>query len=198
MRYWYLFCAVLLWACNDKPADVSKVKDEMADRQILRVTPGQLSALVYKKGAKFSQIVENLLNAQLLTAIDGSICNERNIAQLDTLQKKYMVKIERHSIEESKKNQAEWSIVDAYLYNTENKLALEDNIQRLGDTAYLFTRPIVLKQKECLRCHGDQKSDDLPIDLSHKKANEFIGVWSIVFNKKELIKSLQLKELKAL
>ena len=62
-------------------------------------------------------------------------------------------------------NAKEASLWEAYQYNISKGLPLEDNVQKLGDSALLYTVPI-------------------------QQADSLTGMWSIAFEKRAIVSEL--------
>jgi hypothetical protein len=100
-------------------------------------------------------------------------------------------------------NAMEKQLLDAYQYNQENKLPLENNVQKSGTEQMLFTSPILLNNTVCLKCHGKVGSDLTEQDYQNLQAtynmdglvnyslNQPMAIWSILFQRKALVKSIQ-------
>jgi hypothetical protein len=135
LLFFILFTSFLV-SCGDQKIDTTKARLEMESREIKRISEGE--------------IVEKAL------AIGNDISNELTIEKDPALG--FMI----HPLnQETKsvslltfKNLQSWSgggkraqIYDAYLYNAENNIASETNVQILeGDTSILYTRPAYLRR----------------------------------------------------
>ena len=100
-------------------------------------------------------------------------------------------------------------LLDAYHYNAENKLALEPNVQILPEGDLLYTKPIVLNDQMCLRCHGTPLQDIGAADwamlqaaypqdkATGYKTGDLRGMWVVKLPKESLVKSIGQKPKKA-
>src|SRR5690606_28580791 len=92
------------------------------------------------------------------------------------------------------------AILEAYSYNFENNLPLEENIQRIEGEVLLYNKPIIINNPVCLNCHGNI-SAEVPANVSALlselypsdkatgyKINDLRGMWSIRIPQKELIR----------
>jgi hypothetical protein len=96
-------------------------------------------------------------------------------------------------------NKFEKELYDAYLYNEEHKLPMDDNLQDTKNGFMLYTKPIVLNQQNCMTCHAEgstllpmlQKAYPKSVVFNLKKGS-LIGMWSISMSQQEIIKRLKL------
>jgi hypothetical protein len=136
----------------------------------------------------------------------AAYCQVGRLSKADSLSQRYAASLKRSSLRDlspsSPLTAKERQVLDAYLYNAENKLEQRPNVQRLGDQALLYTSPILLQETVCLRCHGEAGKDITPGDfqklttrykldsLVNRQANDLLGMWRIFFNKKKMIQNL--------
>jgi hypothetical protein len=74
------------------------------------------------------------------------------------------------------------------LYNAQNNLPQNTNIQKLtGDTLFFFTAPVLIND-ELLKIDS----------LKNRKKGDLLGVWGITFSKREVIRKIDIKNLKNL
>ena len=115
---------------------------------------------------------------QLIAALQEAIANEGvpaairfcNVHALPILQDvsdKYNVEIRRVSNDyrnpADKPLDYEEGILDTYVYNGENDIANEPNIQKIeGGEILLFTKAIMIPNALCLNCHGQAGSEISP------------------------------------
>ena len=208
------FIAVLI-SCGGEQSqlDSESLKEEMSNREIKRISESDIMQRAYELGDEVATQAQIALGSKLKTAMqDGGpvsaieFCNVNAYPLLDSLRLKYQVSIKRASFRtrnpQDSPTEMEALLLEAYQYNVENSLELKDNLQKLGDTAILFSRPIVLNNAMCLNCHGESGSEIS--DETLKKLEEFYpednardhklgdlrGMWSIVFERKNLVLDL--------
>ncbi len=141
---------------------------------------------------------EGLVNA-------ARFCQLNQLSATDSLEKEYAVEIKRIRFigqpVSVKLNNKEKELLDAYQYSVQNNQPVDPNVQQ-NDTYMLYTAPISLSNQMCLKCHGSvgkelsQKdwealSAKYSLDsLVNLKPNQTIAIWSLLFDKKELVKRI--------
>jgi len=154
---------LFLTQCDKKP-DTTGYRKELKDRELMRVTEGQLNEYAFAKGKLILDSLEKSTNIPTINSTASSF--------IDTLYIEYKVGVSVKQIHNLSKACKAYQVLDAYSYNTKNKIVNEDNIQKLagGDTI-LFTRAIEIK-------------------------DTLWGMWMVSMPKKELIKRITLKDIK--
>ncbi len=141
-----IFALAVLAACEESDQrTMSKFKSEMEDRKLQRITPGQFINFATQIG----KIV-----------LDTTEVNKKLIESIDSV---YGITIYTASPQSIKPDTKLAGITEAYLYNIENKLPLDDNLQKQDDTTLLYTRPVIYN-------------------------NSLAGITVALMNKKKLIK----------
>lgn len=130
-------CALIIWSfaffsCSEQqvPGANKDFRDEMETRKLTRVTEGQLMDFAFKLGTRIFDTLDKDTSKVLLKSIQekyNSSITYKYVDKLDTASKEY-------------------EIYEAYLYNVINNLPLEDNIQKIGESDILFTRPVINKK----------------------------------------------------
>ena len=145
-----LGCLIFFWtaACRGSLSEEDKnaIREEMESREIKRISEGAIMEAAFAKGRKLRSILQQP--------------NE----QTDSLEVLYSAEIE-HLSRGSDMNAKEASLWEAYQYNISKGLPLEDNVQKLGDSALLYTVPI-------------------------QQADSLTGMWSIAFEKRAIVSEL--------
>jgi hypothetical protein len=213
-----LFVTILyMSACDDtgnRGIDSQEVKQEIRNREIKYITQPQIIDATSKRGPLIADTLQQALIRQMQQAIAGNTlveaakyCNLQQLAPYDKLQKVYTVTIKRVRLRGQPLgqplNEMEKQVLEAYQYNQENKLPLENNVQKSGAEQLLFTSPILVNNTVCLKCHGKVGNDLTEQDyqslqaaykmdgLTNYSLNEPMAIWSILFQRKALIKSIQ-------
>jgi len=164
---------------QNQQIDREAIKKEMEQREIKRLLPADLVEGAYQRGdllaAKAEKLIlqdqqsfSSLLDSQALNAVDS-------LAQAEDVQIRWVDQA-NDSVRLDNKEQQLW---EAYQYNVENSLPLDDNVQRLGDEEYLYTKPLLLN------AHLGKKLNGRVADTA-----AFLGMWSIRITKKSLIRSM--------
>jgi hypothetical protein len=159
----FLFFATIslsIISCDKRP-DTTGYKQELKDREVMRVTDGQLTQFAFKKGTIIADSIQNLEKI-------GASVN----SFVDFFKSQYFIDIQLLNKIPIDTVSKIYQVYDAYLYNTQNGIACEDNLQKIagGDTL-LFSRAIIT-------------------------GKELKGLWLIKMPKKELIKRITLKDIK--
>ena len=181
--------AVFLAACSipDRVGDTKELVQEMKDNQIKRVTGGQLTEIVDNWGKKIVRDVERELVRKLTKSPNevASICQLKNLPVADSLRELYAVEIRLFGAKDLKNSlisAKEQEVLGAFMYNSQNNIPPVDNIQRLGDTAYVYNAAIESSSLVCQKCF-----DNKPVAFA---------VWSVVFSKREVIRRVDAKSLR--
>ncbi|WP_266362395.1 hypothetical protein [Tellurirhabdus rosea] len=177
-----LFC---LTSCNPEPTQNSKaLAQEMADRKIKRVTGAQVASVVDEWGASIVASAQKALAAELAKNPDTSLCRPDKLTSVQKLEKLYAAKIELVGASDVKSPilpAKEREVLDAYLYNAEQKLPQSTNVQKIADSLFVYNAAVPADNPICKTC-------------SDNAALPFV-VWRIVFNRKEVIRRINTKAL---
>lgn len=216
INYFISVCLLIsLFGCGleNQRVQSESVKEEMKNREIKRISEAQILEKANELGNLIALKSQEILSKNLINKIESNnindaivFCNENSSSLIDSLRNKYGVTIKRVSLKnrnpENQPNELESQIIDAYLYNIENNIELSDNVQILENKVY-FTRPITIQGELCLKCHGtigkeinevtQLKIKELyPNDKAvNYHLNDFRGVWSIIFEKENVVKAIQ-------
>ncbi len=189
MKPYSLFCSfalsLLSLACNPERVQYTDaLKQEMADKKIKRVTIPQLTDAVDEWGEQIAKVAQNELTTKLKAGGDPkALCRLNGLPKTRALAKKYAIDIQllgAADVKNPRLSQKEREIVDAYLYNAENKLAQTSNIQRIDDTLYVYNSPVPVDNLICQTCFGDQPQP--------------LAVWRLAFHKREIIRHINVKK----
>jgi len=217
LRIIYIFLiSLFIDACSDSQADKldsKSIKEQMDERKIHRVKPAD----ILNQTATTGKLIINKINKKYIENIKDQIqsksfeesikqCNI-NLPIKDSLQKYLMGKIKRLSLKGKLPphlNKKEIEMWDAYRYNVENKIPIKENSQHLGDSLMLYTSGIIINDQVCLKCHGNiekdisinnfkilKKSFPQMDSLVNYKMNDAIGIWSLLIDKKSIIKKIR-------
>lgn len=187
--------------------------EELANRELKKVSDADIMQAAYARGKGISSAAQTSIFAALQEQIDAEgiqnalkFCNTKAYPLTDSIAAATGAEIRRVSLKTRNKSNApdslESMLLDSYLYNVENNLALDDNIQKVDEEYLLYTKPIVLNNPLCLQCHGDVGKDISAENYETIKSlypqdaaigynvGDFRGMWSIKLSKKKLIKAL--------
>jgi membrane-associated HD superfamily phosphohydrolase len=187
MKYWIsILAGLLLMACNER-IDTKAYKEELKTRQIKRVSSEQVTALSDIWGKNIVRILNQRMGSNTAA---------------DSLAKRYVAQIRLLSVGQlagTTLDATQRQILEAYQYNAQNNIPQTDNVQKLnGGEQMLFTSPVIWNE-QLAKLSPSQKTDlakRYALDsLSYRKVGDWIGIWSIVFDKKELIRRTDAKAL---
>ena len=206
---------LVLVSCNleeDKVEDAKRLKFEMENRKLKKISEAEIFTLAYSKGDEIVKRVGDSLKTHLIGAIkNGGVleaikyCNVEAMPLTSKISKHLFAKIRRVShknrnIENAPNTDLEKQILEAYQYNVDNKESVASNVQ-ISDDLILYTSPIMVGPL-CLNCHGieelDMEKENITLlkelypngKAMGYKAGELRGMWSVTFDKKEFIKNM--------
>lgn len=187
----YILISALLTfsvSCNpDRVQYNEQLKQQMADMRIKRVTNADLSEAVDSWGAQIVTIAEresaekwkDIRNKEVTRE---SLCNLSTLPKTQALAKRYGMTISLLSaadVKNPKLAKKEQEVLDAYLYNAEQKLPQSSNIQPIGDSLFVYNAALspghIFNQ-----CVGGQ--------------TPALAVWRLAFPKREVIRHLNAKK----
>ena len=187
----YILLLILAISACDSGGRVEQTKEltkEIKASQIKRVTNTQLVYSANEWGKKIAQIAEKSLNAEIEKNPESGkeFCkNVSGIPVIAALEKEYGVKVEllgKRDVKSSRLDPKERELLDAYLFSSKGKITAGDNLQQLGDTLLVYNAPLPGESLICKIC-----SDNAEVPFS---------VWRLLFNKKDIIRKLDAKQLK--
>lgn len=148
----------LLYACGDQARlDTRRVREGMNERKIKRITAAELQEAAFEYGDTAATLLAAALNQTPTTATS---CTPAFNTVNDSLYKLYgtfgyRVKL---SAPPSALKELKWDQVwDSYRGNFPNWAEAPANVQKAnGDTAFLYTKPLVFEANACGNCHKQQ------------------------------------------
>lgn len=178
-----------------------------------------LTALTLTEGDKISSAAQKALGSQLKKAIVENgprhavqFCNTAAYPILDTLTTDFNVLIRRasHKVRNPKDEPIgpEKEILERFSDQLMKGEELEPVVEVLNEKQMLYAKPILLNNPLCLNCHGEvgtQILDDTheliqelypEDDATGHKMGELRGIWSITFDKDELVEYLDNRDAK--
>lgn len=183
--------AGIFTGCDFKSGRIENTKElnrEIKASQIKRVTNVQLVSSADEWGKKIAQIAEKALKGELEKnpGIGQAHCSDvGSIPVVAALQKEYGVKVELLGTKDLKNpslNPKERELLDAYAYSAKSGTLAGDNLQQLDDTLLVYNAPVSPESIICKKCMTGQDTA--------------FAVWRLLFNKKEIIRKLDAKQLK--
>ena len=173
--------AVLTTRCTpDRVKYTPELKQQMADMKIKRVTNADLVETVDELGGKVTAVVEKELTDSLTKAVGvgrkDHLCQLQNLPRLDAISKKYGVTIQllgSADVQNKTLDAKEREVLDAYLYNAEQKQSQIANIQKINDTTYIYNAAVSTENVICQTCFGTEKTP--------------LAVWRLAINKRDVV-----------
>lgn len=174
--------ALLLAGCNPERVHyTNELKQQMADMKIKRVTNADMVETVNTLGERIRAAVQQELTDELQktgkAAGPNNRCQLQNLPCLNAIEKKYGVRISllgAADVQNKTLAPKEREVLDAYLYNAEQKLPQISNIQKIGDTLFVYNAAVPTSSAICEACFGGQKTP--------------LAVWRITFPRREIIR----------
>jgi hypothetical protein len=187
-----------------------EVSREIRAKEPIRIREAELIERAHTLGRQLADSAQKALQGKLLGAIqEGGIpyavdfCHVAALPLMDSLSQKFDVEIRRvsHRLRnpEDAPRDYEAPILEAYVYNFEEGLEMNDNVQKVGDDYFLYTKPILMGNALCLNCHGQPGTqvqeatflalqEKYPNDnaLGHE-LNDLRGIWSIRLARRMLV-----------
>jgi len=185
-----ILLATILYGCDlgSRVENTKALNNEIKASQIKRVTNTQLIYSANEWGKKIAEITEKTLTERIAKDPKeaGALCADLSkIPVVAALEKEYGVRIRLLGADDLKNPELavkEREILDAYLFSAKNKSVAGDNLQQLNDTLLVYNAPLNAESLICKEC---MKGKETPF-----------AVWRLLFSKKDIIRKLDVKQLK--
>ena len=214
--FWILFTISSLAACDSgsqRSVNREALREEMRNREPKKLSEAQITAEAYRQGNLIAEAAQERLLEKLKEVIKAEgvpaaieYCQLQALPITDSLSAEYGATVRRSSLllrnPQNAPEELEKQLLEAYHYNQENELPLDDNVQRLGQEYFLYTKPILIGNSLCLNCHGkageeiaaeplNRLNSLYPNDKARGYAvGDLRGIWSIRLSRKELVNAL--------
>ncbi|WP_226389754.1 Tll0287-like domain-containing protein [Penaeicola halotolerans] len=197
-------------AGTERAIDRESLQEGMKKQEVKVLREADILQAAMEWGDEISQEAQKALLTTLQEAIAsrgtvGAVeyCNVAALPLMDSLSNAYGVTVRR--VSHKLRNPADAPLIEmeeilleAYVYNEENGLKSESNLQKIdGGETLLYTKPITIGSGLCLSCHGKdeistetlQKINELyPNDnATGHELNSLRGMWSIKLPKSAVI-----------
>lgn len=170
-------------SCNpeNRIQQTPALRQEIADKKVKRITNIQLTETVDSWGQQLTAIAQKELAATLAqnTTNATTLCQLKGLPKTQALAKRYSFEINllgASDVQNPTLPQKEREVLDAYLYNAENKLPQQANIQKINDTLFVYNAAVPTDNIICKACFGSQQQP--------------LAVWRLVFHKREVIRRI--------
>ncbi len=146
--YFYSLILVTIIACHPEDnRNMAKFREEMESRKLQRVTEGQLIEYATRIGKVLLDTNSKISNTEFFRKVDSA----------------YGIALKYYQLHEIPLKTKLAEISDAYIYNQQNGIVSEDNLQKQGDSVLIYTRPVLTN-------------------------NSLTGIYTAIIQKKKLIK----------
>lgn len=207
----YIFSLIILIGCDQsRPVKNEAMKEEIASREIKRISEAEIINEAYSEGKEIAQKSEDYLEGKSKNALEDTIPTTIRKSQIfwihnmDSISKAFNTEVNILGISGSGRNISpmELELLDAYRYNVEQNIELADNIQKTDKNFFLYTKPLIIKNSSCLSCHGKPNEEVNELTLKSLEENyptskvtgyslnEIIGMWSIKLSQKRIVQQL--------
>lgn len=185
-----LLLLFILFSCSggEKTNTGSSILGRMEDYKVKRVSPTQIAYQVEEMGAEISKALTADFAKQMknVSAARGEeLCQLKNMTLIDSLSERYGLKIRLLGQPDIGSNNQlyvkEKEVLEAYADNAAKKLAMSDNIQKIGDSLFVYTSPIPYDKGVGKLCFSDDSG---------------FAIWSIILKKSEVVKAINVKALR--
>ena len=184
MQFFRILIGVVLLfsACKGGLSEAEKraFREELEQREVKRVTPGEVTEAVFQQGSSIADTLYQLfLTKDMDTkSLRTSVITAEDDPLLDSLNRKYKVHIKWIGAGVAHDTPVltalEKQLLDAYLYNIENGQEVRENVQRIDEKSFLFTQPV----------HSNE------IETFSTESLQLGGMWSITLSQREVILAL--------
>jgi hypothetical protein len=184
-----LLLLVNLSCSFERLENTSEIVDQMDDYKVKRVSPTQITYQVEEMGSEISKALTKDFAKQMLSvsaARGEELCQLKDMTLIDSLSKTYGLKIRLLGQPDIGSNKSlyakEKEVLEAYADNASKKLEMGDNIQKIGDSLFVYTSPIPYQNGVGKLCFGDDSG---------------FAIWSIILKKSEVVRTINVKVLRA-
>lgn len=162
--------------------NTAAVREEMRSREIVHATPGQITERAREMGDSLILYLETTWK-NVQGQFPDSGCQTTFSKAVSLVKEKYKADIQiihfsPQALSQAK-TKAEREIIDAYLYNREQHLPLEVNLQKDGEKEFLFTRAFIQKAHVPACSFAETPA----------KVGDTLGIWSVRMQKRNVILS---------
>ena len=220
MKMFLTFCILLALiifsnSCKESMSDTDRQEAQKGfhSQEIKKVLEADIISAGLDRGNTIANKVQQILGMTLKTKIEDEgieaalkYCNLNAYPIVDSLSIAYAAQIRR--VSQKNRNprnypdSVETVFLEAYQYSIDQGGQVSENIQEIDDDYLLYTRPILIGDPLCLKCHGELQVDITtgteklikelyPDDRATGfRIGKLRGMWSIRLEKKEIINSL--------
>lgn len=151
--------------------------------KIKRITNADMVQTVDNFGERISTAVQRELTTELQKTTDqeqrSKLCQLQNLPRTAAIAKRYGINIGllgAADVQNKSLDPKEREVLDAYLYNAEQKRPQISNIQKINDTLFVYNAAVPTDNIICQACFGEQKTP--------------LAVWRLAFPKREVVRRM--------
>jgi hypothetical protein len=168
------------------PGNRSAMREEMRSREVVHLTPAQISDRAFELGDTLSQKSLSMWLTNLATG--DSSCTPAWILTQKQLLEKYQTQAQRLRFGETAGWKAlegkEKEVAEAYAYQKQNHQPILPNIQKDGDKDFLYSKALTLSNPKCFSCHKNVTSAG-----SESGLGDTLGILLLRYPKKRVVMS---------
>ncbi len=175
------------------PEGINKLKEEMHDRKLKRVTAGAVQENAQNFGTTLADTIDNKFTAEAAKLATNESCPDLFDRIATKQAKNLQAKVLRLPFGKTDTTLLDSKLKDLYLayqYSYQQGQLLESNVQKLSDTAFWVSKAISIKAQTCLRCHSSGP------DAKPLKLGSTIGIYAIRLTRQQVIRHIDIKSLK--
>lgn len=184
-----LLILFIISSCSNlERMDTSKILGTMEDYKVKRVSPAQIAYQVEVMGSEITKALTVDFEKQMKNANQTrieEICQLKNMQLIDSLSEQYNLKVRLLGQPDIGSNNQlyakEREVLEAYADNAAKKVNVGDNIQKIGDSLFVYTSQIPYEKGVGKLCFSDDTG---------------FAIWSIVLRKSEVVKSINVVKLR--
>jgi hypothetical protein len=218
----FLFLFFIFWGCDIKPTPIEGTQEiglEAERRRPRQIREQDILLAAEQVGDQITNLamqqMDQLLPARLQTggvAEAMAYCRPELYPAVDSLAVDFGARVQRLTLQpRNPQNEAQMPATRRLreLESTDTPQQLSSVVQRFTQTELLYTKPILIRDAYCLRCHGQTGQELAPADLELIEAaypddeatgyrlGQVRGLWQITFPQREIIEYLTEKDVRA-
>lgn len=188
--FFFIGLITFMGACHEQLEESKALAEQVKKRKIGKIKPLEILEETKRLGTLIVQESEAIWMKNLLQEVNEKKDSTRStsckilLMSVDSI-KSNDILISKWGTQNIKLGIAtgqEEQLLEAYFYNSDHKLPLTENIQKIGDSLMLYTEPITYHLNQCSSCHQSIVE------------NQFAGMWSVKLRKKNIIENIWLNK----
>jgi hypothetical protein len=185
---WLFFSTAVLFSCRQNPgADPGAVRQELRQREIVHLSPGQITERAAEMGDSLLVKAQIIFLKNLNAEKAPVSCQPAWDSACREIKMRYQTEIRRLLLAgtaPSLPNSKEKQLFEAYQYSRQHHLSLIPNLQKDGEKDFIYTKALTLKDAACTNCHSSSENSAL-----RGKQGDTLGIALLRFPKKQVVMS---------